>query len=97
MNMYEFFRSVTSILFCDNFKTGILSHPDTETPKSVYKLFCAFLSHKLLKIRTASMDKKVSSTSDMHIKISGLTITKAFTIMQLSLRFVIQVLFEAYP
>ncbi len=43
------------------------------------------------------MDKKVSSTSDMHFKISGLTITKAFTIMQLSLRFVIQVLFEAYP
>ena len=28
VNMYEFFRGVTPILFCDNLKTGILSHPE---------------------------------------------------------------------
>ena len=28
VNMYEFFRGVTPIIFCDNLKTGILSHPE---------------------------------------------------------------------
>lgn len=27
VNMYEFFHGITPILFCDNLKTGILSHP----------------------------------------------------------------------